>query len=146
MRSGSVGDSLPGAILVLMGARKRYRKKPDQFVIAVQLNLDTEGFSYQKWGAVQRCKRGDWLVDNGGDVYTVDDDVFARTYNTAGPGKYVKTTTIWAVVATKNGSVPTKEGESHYQAGDYLVSNNEDGTDAYCISAEKFQAMYELDE
>jgi len=26
------------------------------------------------------------------------------------------------------------------------VSNNEDGTDAYCISAAKFESMYELDE
>jgi hypothetical protein len=30
--------------------------------------------------------------------------------------------------------------------GDYLVSNNPDGTDAYSISAAKFESMYELDE
>jgi hypothetical protein len=34
-------------------------------------------------GAEQRCKRGDWLVDNGGEVYTVDGDSFARTYRTS---------------------------------------------------------------
>ena len=38
----------------------------------------------------------------------------------------------------------TKEGETAYQAGDYLVSNNQDGTDAYAISAEKFQALYDI--
>ena len=129
-----------------MGTRLRYRKRPDQFVVAVPLTLDTPGFSYRKWGADQRCKRGDWLVDNNGDVYTVDGEVFARTYRKVGPGRFVKTTPIWAEVATEAGAVKTKEGESRYEAGDYLVSNNEDGTDAYCIGARKFEAMYERDD
>ena len=129
-----------------MGNRRRYRKKADQFVVAVQLDLDTDGFIYRKWGAEQRCQQGDWVVDNDGDHYTVDGEVFARTYRKLSPGIYVKTTPIWAEVASKSGQVPTKEGASHYQAGDYLVSNNEDGTDAYCISAAKFESMYELDE
>ncbi len=129
-----------------MGTRQRYRKKADQYVIAVQLDLNTEGFTYQKWGANQKCKPGDWLIDNGGDIYTVDRDVFAKTYRKTQPGTYVKTTPIWAEVATEPGSVATKEGRSHYSAGDYLVSNNPDGTDAYCISAAKFESMYELDE
>lgn len=129
-----------------MADRKRYKKKSDQFVVAVQLNLDTEGFTYRKWGAVQRCKRGDWLVDNAGDFYTIDAEVFARTYRTVRPGMYVKTTPVWAEIATHAGSVSTKEGTSHYEAGDYLVFNTEDGTDAYCMSASKFEAMYELDE
>ncbi len=129
-----------------MATRRRYRKKPDQFVTAVQLNLDTDGFVYHKWGAEQCCRRGDWVVDNGGDIYTVDGRVFARTYRQLSPGVYVKSTAIWAEVADQPGEVDTKEGRSHYEAGDYLVANNEDGTDAYCISAEKFEAMYELDE
>jgi hypothetical protein len=129
-----------------MDTRRRYRKKPDQFVVAVQLALDTNGFTYKKWGAEQRCKRGDWLVNNGGDVYTVDAEVFARTYRELEPGRYLKTTPVWAEVADKAGAVPTKEGQSHYEPGDYLVYNNEDGTDAYCVSAKKFEAMYELDD
>ena len=129
-----------------MGARKRYRKKADQFVIAVQLDLDTEGFTYRKWGAEQRCKHGDWLVDNEGDIYSVDSDVFAKTYRRVSPGVYVKTGPVWAEVATASGSVVTNEGKSFYKAGDYLVYNNEDGTDAYCIGADKFESMYELDE
>ncbi|MGD8647134.1 MAG: hypothetical protein PVH85_23525 [Desulfobacterales bacterium] len=129
-----------------MGNRRRYRKKADQFVVAVQLDLDTDGFIYRKWGAEQRCQQGDWVVDNDGDHYTVDGEVFARTYRKLSPGIYVKTTPIWAEVASEPGKVVTKEGASHYQAGDYLVSNNEDGTDAYCISAAKFESMYELDE
>lgn len=126
-----------------MTTRRRYRKKADQFVVAVRLDLDSAGFTYRKWGSEQRCKPGDWLVDNNGDIYTVDGAVFARTYRSVGPGTYVKTTPIWAEKADQPGSVATKEGRSFYNAGDYLVSNNEDGTDAYCISAAKFESMYE---
>ena len=129
-----------------MGNRRRFRKKSNQFVVAVQIDLDTDGFAYRKWGAEQRCKQGDWIVNNAGDHYTVDEDVFAKTYRKLSPGIYVKTTPIWAEVATRPGEVGTKEGVSRYQAGDYLVSNNENGTDAYCIRAAKFESMYEPDE
>jgi hypothetical protein len=129
-----------------MATRRRYRKRADHFVVAVRLDLDTQGFTYSKWGAEQRCKRGDWLVNNGGDVYSVDAEVFARTYRSVGAGRYVKTTPVWAEVASESGSVVTKEGESHYKADDYLIFNNEDGTDAYCVGAAKFESMYELDE
>lgn len=50
----------------MMSTRRRYRKKPDQFVVAIQLDLDTEGLTYVKWGARQQCKREDCLVDNQG--------------------------------------------------------------------------------
>jgi hypothetical protein len=129
-----------------MGSRRRYRKRADQSVTAVQLSLDTDGFVYRKWGAEQRGKPGDWLVDNDGDTYTVDREVFARTYRRVSPGQFVKTTPVWAEVATAPGVVETKEGRSHYEAGDYLVANNEDGTDAYSIGRGKFEAMYELDD
>ena len=128
-----------------MGQRRRYRKRADQFVTAVRLELDTEGFKYRKWGAEQHCKSGDWLVNNDGETYTVDGEVFARTYRSLAPGQYVKTTPVWAEPMSESGSVNTKEGRSNYQAGDYLVSNDQNGDDAYCISAKKFEAMYEPD-
>ncbi|HEY9063848.1 MAG TPA: hypothetical protein VIO33_02625 [Burkholderiaceae bacterium] len=127
-------------------SRQRYRARPDRFVVAVQLKLDTDGFGYRKWDNDQRCKPGDWLVDNDGDVYTVDADSFARTYRELRRGHYVKSTRIWAEQATDSGSVATKEGHTRYAKGDWLVSNNEDGTDSYAISAEKFERLYELDE
>ena len=127
-------------------ARRRYRRRPGQDVVAVQLKLDTEGFSYRKWGAAQRCKPGDWLVDNAGDVYTVDDGTFARTYRPTGEGRYVKTTPVWAEVAAEGGFIETREGRSRYTAGDYLVSNQQDGGDAYCVRPAKFEAMYEADD
>jgi hypothetical protein len=126
-------------------ARRRYVQRPDCPVIAVRLALDTDGLVYRKWGGKQRAKAGDWLVDNGGDVYTVDGDAFARTYRRTGPGTYVKTTPIWAQRAEQGGSVKTSEGSTEYKAGDYLVSNHEDGSDAYAISAAKFDELYTVD-
>jgi hypothetical protein len=126
--------------------RRRYRKKPSEYVIAVQIALDTPGFAYRKWGGEQRCKRGDWLVDNHGDVYTVDGEVFARTYRQVAPGRFVKCTPVWAERAQEAGAVDTKEGRSHYAPGDYLVFNDEAGTDGWCVTAATFDSMYESDE
>jgi hypothetical protein len=127
-------------------SRRRYRSRPDRFVVAVQLKLDTEGFAYRKWDHDQRCKPGDWLVDNDGDVYTVDADSFARTYREQRRGHYVKTARVWAEQATGDGSIATREGRTGYSKGDWLVSNNEDGSDAYAIGAQKFAQSYEADD
>jgi hypothetical protein len=126
-----------------MQARRKYVKRAGLAVAAVQLALETDGFTYRKWGGVQTCKAGDWIVDNAGDVYTVDRATFERTYRQSGTGAYVKTTAVWAEAAREAGSVRTKEGETHYQAGDYLVFNEEQGGDGYAVTAGKFEAMYE---
>jgi len=76
--------------------RRRYRRRPDRPIAAVRLALETGGLVYRKWGSEQRGKPGDWIVDNDGDVYTVDADVFARTYRQTGLGTYVKATPVWA--------------------------------------------------
>ena len=125
-----------------MGARRRYKKKPTAFVTAAQLDLDTEGFTYNKWGGKQVCKRGDWLVDNNGHKYTISQETFAKTYQLISPGVYVKTAPVWAEAPENAGKVKTQEGETTYTAGDYLVYNNEDGTDGYAVSADKFESMY----
>lgn len=122
--------------------RRRYVRRPDRPVAAVRLALETDGLVYRKWGGEQRAKPGDWIVDNDGDVYSVDADVFARTYRQIAVGAFVKTTPVWAIRATSAGSVKTKEGSTQYQPGDYLVSNNSDGSDQYAMTAEKFEALY----
>ena len=129
-----------------MGERKRYHRLPGQPVVAVQLKLETEGLTYRKWGDEQRCKANDWVVDNAGDVYTVDAESFARTYTANGQGTYVKPGRGWAEPAGSAGRVATTEGSTGYEAGDGLVSNEEDGSDAYAVSAKKFEQSYELDE
>jgi hypothetical protein len=125
-----------------MTERRKYRKKTDQRVVAVRLALDTDGLVYRKWGGRQVAKRGDWLVDNDGDVYTVASDAFARTYKQLSVGVYLKTSPVWAQIATQPGRVKTKEGLSHYRKGDYIVYNEEDGSDGYCMTAAAFKAMY----
>lgn len=129
-----------------MSEFRRYRRRPDHYVVAVPLRLDTEGFSYRKWGGEQKCKPGDWLVDDDGDIHTVDADVFAATYQQIRRGAYVKCTPVWAEVASEAGSVTTKEGRTHYNRGDFVVFNNADGTDGYAMTAERFESHYEPDE
>jgi hypothetical protein len=126
-----------------MDKRRKYVKRATQFVVAVQVDLELDDFTFRKWGARQRCKRGDWLVNNNGDVYTVDGQTFSRTYRATGPGTYVKTTPIWAEVAEMAGEVSTKEGFTHYGLGDYLVYNEPDGGDAYAVTRQEFERMYE---
>jgi hypothetical protein len=126
-----------------MSERQKYVKRPDQTVNAVRLDLDTDGFSYVKWGGRQQCKPGDWIVNAGDETYTVDADTFARTYRHVRDGAYLKVTPVWAEPAAKPGTVPTKEGASQYQAGDYLVSNQEDGGDLYAVAKATFERIYE---
>lgn len=126
-----------------MAELAKYLKKTSTPVVAVQLSLDTRGFTYRKWGGSQTCKAGDWIVNNDGDVYTVDRETFARTYRVISPGVYEKTAPVWAQVAEQPGQIATKEGVTHYQAGAYLVFNDAEGKDGYAVRAEVFEAMYE---
>lgn len=126
--------------------RRRYRKRVDRPVIAVRLALDTDGLVYRKWGGEQRAKAGDWILDADGDVYTVDHESFIHTYRAVAPGMYVKTTPVWAERAHDAGTVKTKEGRTQYSGGHFLVSNHDDGSDAYAIDATTFESLYELDE
>ena len=125
-----------------MGRRLKFVKRSSQAVAAVQLAVATKGFTYRKWGGVQRCKADDWIVDNDGDVYTVDRQSFRRTYRQLGPGLYLKKTPVWAEVAGVAGRVKTKEGSTGYKSGDYLVSNQKNGADSYAVPAKKFNRMY----
>jgi hypothetical protein len=125
--------------------RRRFLPRPERTVVAIRLPRDANALVYRKWGGEQRAKPGDWLVDNDGDVYTVDAEVFRRTYRAAGHGIYVKTTPVWAERATQAGSVKTKEGSTQYEAGDYVVSSDPDGDDRYAIPAARFDALYMLD-
>jgi hypothetical protein len=126
-----------------MGTRRRYRRREGTEVVAVRLDLDTAGFTYRKWDAEQTCKAGDWIVDSGGDVYTVDRETFARTYRATSPGRYRKVAPVWAERAERDGAIRTQEGVTRYRAGDYLVFNDEAGQDGYAMPASSFEAMYE---
>lgn len=123
---------------------RKYQKRETQIVLGVQINLDTEGFRYTKWGNDQQCQSGDWLVNNNGDCYTIGEESFRTTYKEVAPGQFVKTSPVWATQALHSGTVKTNEGHTEFVKGDYLVSNNVDGSDAYAVSREKFEVMYEF--
>ncbi len=122
----------------------RYKKKSTVPIVAVKVDLDTDGFTYRKWGSQQTCKTGDWLVYNQGDTYTIDQETFSNTYKQISPGLYVKTNIVWAEVAGESGAIKTKEGETHYKPGDYLVYNNENRKDGYAMESATFKSLYEL--
>ncbi|MCB1738775.1 MAG: hypothetical protein KDK91_00270 [Gammaproteobacteria bacterium] len=126
-----------------MTTLRKYRRRERTAVVAVRLDLCTDGFAYRKWGAEQRCKPGDWVVDNQGDVYTIDAASFARTYERVSPGMYVKTAPVWAERTDSAGAIRTREGETHYAAGDYLVYNDAERGDGYAVSADRFHTLYE---
>jgi len=121
---------------------QKYRRKKRTLVVAVQLALNTTGFLYKKWGGTQRCKRGDWLVANGTDVYTIDKKTFGQTYRPRGRGLYEKVAPVWAKKAEEKGKVKTKEGASHYKVGYYLVFNSPHEKDGYAMAAKTFHSLY----
>ena len=122
---------------------REYKRRPETTVVAVRLELDTPGFEYVKWGGTQRCKPGDWIVYNGADTYTVAADVFARTYRAVGKGEYEKFGTVWAERTDAAGDIVTKEGRTRYEAGDYVVYNDEQRQDGWAIPRETFEKTYQ---
>jgi len=130
----------------IMTTLTRYRKKKGALITAVRLDLETTGFTYEKWGGTQTCKAGDWIVDNNGSTYTIDADVFEKTYRHVANGQYEKPVTIFAEKTNHDGSIKTKEGMTHYSVGDYLVYNDQGRKDGYAMSEEEFNRMYEIAE
>lgn len=130
-------------MVVAMKPARRYKKKSSALVTAVQLNLDTDGIVYRKWGGEQRCKPGDWLVCSEDDCYSVDRESFAETYSEVSPGRYRKSALVWAQQAERPGRVETREGGTAYKVGDYVVHNKADGSDSYAIERAVFENLYE---
>lgn len=126
-----------------MKSVQRYQKRSSALVTAVQLNLDTVGISYRKWGGEQHCKPGDWLVCSEDDCYSVDRESFAGTYSEVSPGRYRKSALVWAEQAEQPGRVETREGGTAYKIGDYIVHNKADGSDSYAIERFVFEDLYE---
>src|ERR1041385_1988859 len=122
---------------------ERYKRRQQTLVIAIQLDLDTEGLTYRKWGGTQHAKRGDWIVNNQGDVYTVDAASFRTRYQEASLGLYQKVGDVWSEKATSAGAIETKEGTTDYGPGDFLVFNDPDRKDGYAMKPDIFHRLYE---
>ena len=74
-------------------------------------------------GDVMKAEAGDWWVTDGDDHWSVADDVFVRTYESLGDGRYRKSATVTAVSVGSPFSVQTLEGTASGEAGDWLVRN-----------------------
>jgi hypothetical protein len=134
-----------------MEGLKRYKRKDNTPIVAVQMALKFTELVYELWDGVQRAKPGDWLVFSPSvshnPTYTIDGDSFAATYEPVeGVHGHYRKQAVWAKQATRDGAIPTKEGETAYRAGHYLCFNNADGTDGYATSPETFEKLYELAE
>ena len=81
---------------------------------------------------------------NKGDTYTIDHETFINTYELVSPGLYVKVNVVMVEVADCSGVIKTKEGETYYKSGDYLVYNDLDRKDGYAIDGATFKSLYEL--
>jgi hypothetical protein len=124
-------------------ALTEYKRRPTTHVHAIRLAFETDGFDYEKWGARQHCKAGDWIVQSDDDTYTVDAEVFARTYEQVAGAEYRKSGTVWAEQQERAGTIKSLEGSTAYAAGDYVVFNDRARTDGYAIERAKFERLYE---
>ncbi|MFT5573087.1 MAG: hypothetical protein ACI9FR_002020 [Cryomorphaceae bacterium] len=126
---------------------KKYFKRPEFQITAVQLAMSVNNFEYQKWGDKQTAKSNDWLVNANGNVYTIDNAVFARTYREVSCGRYEKIAAVYAEQAQQDGSIATLEGRTHYSAGDYLVYEQPGrAMGAYAIKQAQFEKMYQAED
>lgn len=120
---------------------KTYRKKATHTVFAIQASIKGNIY-YEKWDHNQKATEGDYLVDNEGDVYTVEKVTFESTYTEVGDHRYAKTALVKAEQATESGKIRTLEGLSSHNAGDYIVHNPRQG-DVYVVPQNEFESVYE---
>jgi hypothetical protein len=93
-------------------------------------------------GSALRAEAGDWeLSTPDGDRWTVGADLFARDYARLPDGRYAKQAIVEAVRLTARTSVPTREGASVAETGDWLVRGS-DG-ELWTVPAETFTDRYE---
>ena len=126
-----------------MAELAKYRRRVEVTVVAVRLDLDTDGFTYRKWGAEQLCRAGDWLVNNAGTTYTVGATAFADAYREVSPGVFAKEDPVWVERAATSGTMPTKDGMVDFAPGDMLVFVDPDRIEGLPMSAEQFDEQYE---
>lgn len=86
---------------------------------------------------------GDWLLTDGRREWTVDADVFARSYERLADGTFRKSTTVQAVQLDEAVDVPTLEGVSAAVAGDWLLRGVEG--ELWPVGDDHFRSRYAPD-
>lgn len=123
---------------------KQYERRPDGLIIAIQIRLDLEagGIAYRKWDSEQWGKRGDWLINDDGDTYTVSAENFANDYELSESGLYRNTAKVWAEEATGSGFVEIRGGTAPFVEGNMLVFSDPDRKEGQVFFYNKFNRLY----
>lgn len=107
-------------------------------VSARQLTTSTEWTSDN--GSRLTALAGDWLLETYGSTWTVNADVFERTYEKQADGTYLKIVAVTARKLTTEVDIVTLEGIAHALPGDWLVCNP--AGDVWPVNAEEFSRRY----
>jgi hypothetical protein len=86
-------------------------------------------------GSALSARAGDWRLSDGVEEWTVEADIFARTYRRLPDGRFTKDAPVDAARTDRPLDVPTCEGVARAEAGDWVL-RGVDGelwtvTDAY---------------
>ncbi|MGQ7787939.1 PGDYG domain-containing protein [Nesterenkonia sp. K-15-9-6] len=93
-------------------------------------------------GAVMEAKPGDWIVDDDGQQWSVDAEVFAETYEAVSEGRYRKTGEVRARQIAQPTSLETLEGSDQLDAGDWVVQNA--SGECWGVSDARFRRRYQV--
>lgn len=111
----------PAELAELFGSARSYR--PVSVVTARRLSEPLTWYSER--GAELHAAVGDWeLVDAAGARWTVAPATFARSYRPRSDGRYEKHEMVQAVRLTEPAQIPTREGLSAANRGDWVLRDS----------------------
>lgn len=94
-------------------------------------------------GSALSARAGDWLITDGVQEWTVEADIFARTYRRLPDGRFAKDAPVDAVRTDRPLDVPTLEGVARAEAGDWVL-RGVDG-ELWPVSDAYFRSTYTPD-
>lgn len=92
-------------------------------------------------GSRLRGSAGDWVLTSGGDSWTILDEMFRRTYEQLGDGRWRKSDIVRAVQVDDELTIRTPEGEASARPGDWVVFSEIAG--AWPVTDRDFTRRYE---
>ena len=87
-------------------------------------------------------EKGDYLIESDGNRWTVQPEIFEKTYSENSDGTFTKTAQVIAVKVNAALTINTLEGESVVHEGDYLLCG--ESADVWSIDSTNFVKKYFL--
>jgi hypothetical protein len=129
-------SSVPEVPVELMGGARRYRSTA--VVRATRLSEPSTWRTDR--GSSMSAHAGAWRVTDGVEEWTVEADIFARTYDRLPDGRFAKHATVDAVRTDQARDVPTLEGVARAEAGDWILRGAEG--ELWTVTDSYFRAHY----